>query len=212
MEEDAAAVLRGDTIEVLGAAGALLVDLSEATTDPRLGAFNLSNARLTYLGDGDRYDLRTRTLTTGRAKLDGQLIDPRAPDFKPYHDDAPFALDVLAGGVVLDRMVRIVDGKATESRGLAFDASPDAAAPRDLGFEFRFIRRPDTIAWYDPVRQRRCLHALPTSGSTWFRCASRNRCSNPGRGDLNDEQPPRLPDQRHRRRDGAGARSVGRRR
>ena len=151
VEEDAAAVLRGDTIEVLGAAGALLVDLSEATTDPRLGAFNLAHARLTYLGDGDRYDLRTRTLLPAAAKLQGQPIDPRAPDFKPYHDDAPFALDVLAGGVVIDRMVRVVDGKSTEARGLAFDPSPDAAAPRDLGFEFRFIRRPDTIAWYDPV-------------------------------------------------------------
>jgi cyanophycinase len=151
VEEDGAAVLQGDQIEVLGIGGALLVDLTDAASDPKLGAFNLANARLTLLGNGDRYDLRTRTLVPSRAKLEGQRIDPRAPEFKPYNEDAPFALDVLAGGIVVDRMVRIVDGKATESRGLAFDASPDAAAPRDLGFEFRFFRRPDTLGWYDPV-------------------------------------------------------------
>jgi cyanophycinase len=48
-------------------------------------------------------------------------------------------------------MVRVVDGKATEARGLAFDPSPDAPAPRELGFEFRFSRRADTLGWYDPV-------------------------------------------------------------
>lgn len=151
IEEDSAAILRGDQVEVLGQGGALLVDLAEATTDTKLGAFNLSNARLTYLGHRDRYDIGTRTLTPARAKLDGQFIDPRAADFKPYYEDAPFALDVLAAGVALDSMVRIVDGEATESRGLAFDASPNAPAPRDLGFEFRFSRRADTLGWYDPV-------------------------------------------------------------
>jgi cyanophycinase len=151
VEEDAAAVLRGDQVEVLGSGGALLVDLVDAATDPKLGVFNLSNARLTYLGHGDRYDLRTRKLTPARAKLDGQFIDPRAADFNPYHGEAPFTLDVLGAGAVLSRMIQIVDGRATESRGLAFDASPDAAQPRDLGFEFRFSRRLDTLGWYDPV-------------------------------------------------------------
>lgn len=151
VEEDSAAILRGDQVEVLGTGGAVLVDLAGATTDTKLGAFNLSNARLTYLGHGDRYDLRTRTLTPARAKLDGQFVDPRAADFKPYYEDAPLALDVLAAGVVLESMIRIVDGRAAESRGLAFDATANAPAPRDLGFEFRFSRRSDTLGWYDPV-------------------------------------------------------------
>jgi cyanophycinase len=151
VEEDSAAVLRGDQVEILGTGGALLVDLGEATADPRAGAFNVANVRLTYLGDGDRYDLKTRKLLPADAKLRGQRIDPSAADFRPYFADAPFALDVLAAGVVLDRMVRIVDGKAGEARGLAFDPSADAPAPRELGFEFRFTRRPDTLGWYDPV-------------------------------------------------------------
>jgi cyanophycinase len=151
IEEDSAAVLQGDRIEVLGRGGALLVDLGEAAVDRQAGAFNLRNVRLTYLADGDRYDLRTSRLLPSEAKLRGQRIDPRAADFQPYLGDAPFALDVLAPGVVLDRMVRVVAGRAGEARGLAFDASADAPAPRELGFEFRFSRRPDTLGWYDPV-------------------------------------------------------------
>jgi cyanophycinase len=151
VEEDSAAVLIGEEIEVLGTGGALLVDLSEARVDPKLGAFNVSNARLTLLGDGDRFNVHARTLQPARAKLDGQRIDPGAADFKPYFTDAPFALDVLAPKVAMDRMVRIIDGSATEARGLAFDASADAPPPRDLGFEFRFRRGPHALGWYDPV-------------------------------------------------------------
>jgi cyanophycinase len=150
VEEDAAVVLRGDQVEVLGERGALLVDMAEATSDPALGAFNVANVRLTYLGHGDRYDLRTRVLSPAKAKLEGQAIDPRAADFEPYYEDAPYALNVLAAGVALNSMVRIVHGEPTEARGLAFDASPGARAPRDLGFEFRFSRRHDTLGWYDP--------------------------------------------------------------
>ena len=151
VEEDAAAVLRGDSVEVLGAGARCWSISARQPPIPVLGAFNVANARLTFLGDGDRYDLRTRTLLPAGAKLEGQRIDPRAPDFKPYHGNAAFALDVLAAGVVVERMVSVVDSKATEARGLAFDVSPEAAAPRNLGFEFRFIRRPDSLAWYDPV-------------------------------------------------------------
>jgi cyanophycinase len=151
VEEDSAAALIGDEIEVLGNGGALLVDLSEARVDPKLGAFNISNARLTFLGDGDRFNVRTRTLQPARAKLEGQRIDPRSSDFRPYFTDAPFALDVLAPKVIMDRMVRIIDGSATEARGLAFDASADAPPPRDLGFEFRFTRGSHALGWYDPV-------------------------------------------------------------
>ena len=150
VEEDSAAVLIGDEIEVLGS-GALLVDLREAATDPSIGAFNVANVRLAKLGQGDRYSLRTHELRPARARFEGQRIDPNSPDFKPYYTDAPFALDVLAPGVVVGRMVRVVDGSATEARGLAFDASPDAPAPQDQGFEFRFIRRADTRGWYDPA-------------------------------------------------------------
>jgi cyanophycinase len=152
VEEDSAAILRGRTVEVIGAGGALFVDLAGATSNPKLGAFNLAGARLTYLGDGDRLDLDSRSLTPAAARAQGSRVDPRAAGFVPYQEDSPFLLDVLADGAVLRGMTYALDGPAPEVRGLAFDARPDAAVPRDLGFEFRFSRTADTAGWFSSSR------------------------------------------------------------
>jgi cyanophycinase len=107
--------------------------------------------RLTYLGDGDRLDVRTRALTPSAARLAGTRIDPRAAGFEPSLEDPPFLLDVLGEGAVLRGMSFVLDGPAAEIHGLAYDARPGASAPRDLGFEFRFYRGPDTAGWYADV-------------------------------------------------------------
>jgi len=148
VEEDSAAVLHGSEVEVIGPGGALFVDLGEATTDPKRGAFNVAGARLTYLADGDRFDVRARVLSPAPAKLQGQRLEPSAPGFRPYYQDTPFLLDVLGEGAVLKAMTYMVDGPAATLRGLAYDAGPEAAPPHGLGFEFRFSRRPDTVGWY----------------------------------------------------------------
>jgi cyanophycinase len=148
VEENSAAILRGHEIEVLGNGGALFVDLAAATTNPRLGAFNVAGVRLTYLGDGDRLDLRSRTVMPAPAKAQGTRIDPRATGFEPSLEDTPFLLDVLGDGAILRGMMYALDGPHAEVRGLAFDARPEARAPQDLGFEFRFYRGPDTAGWF----------------------------------------------------------------
>jgi cyanophycinase len=152
VEENSAAILRGHEVEIIGEGGALFVDLREVGSAPNLGAFNLSGVRLTFLGDGDRLDIRTRALTPSVAKLAGTRIDPRAAGFAPSLEDPPFLLDVLGEGVVLRAMSYVLDGPTAEIRGLAYDARPDASAPRDLGFEFRFYRGPDTAGWYADVQ------------------------------------------------------------
>jgi cyanophycinase len=151
IEEDTAAVVRGSSIEVIGPGGVLFVDLAKATTDPRRGAFNIAGVRLTYLADGDRFDLRTRALTPAPAKRQGQRLEPAARGFRPYYEDTPFLLDVLGEGAVLKAMTYLVDGPSAVVSGLAYDAGPGAAPPRDLGFEFRFSRTPETIGWYASV-------------------------------------------------------------
>jgi cyanophycinase len=151
VEENSAAILRGNEVEVVGEGGALFVDLRDTGSAPNLAAFNLSGARLTFLGDGDRLDVRTRVLTPSAAKLGGTRIDPRAAGFAPSLEDPPFLLDVLGEGAVLRAMSYVLDGPTAEIRGLAYDARPDASAPRDLGFEFRFYRGPDTSGWYADV-------------------------------------------------------------
>ncbi len=147
VEENSAAILRGPEIEIVGEGGALFVDLRGAASDPKLGG-----VRLTFLGDGDRLDLRTRALTPAAAKLAGTRIDPHAAAFAPSLEDPPFLLDVLGEGAVLRAMSYVLDGPTVEIRGLAYDARPGAGAPRELGFEFRFYRGPDTAGWYADVR------------------------------------------------------------
>jgi cyanophycinase len=148
VEENSAVVLRGTQVEVVGDGGALLVDLGEATTDPKLGAFNVAGARLSYLGDGDRVDLATRAITPAPLRARGQRIDPAAPGFEPHFEERPFLLDVLGEGAVLRAMTLVLDGPGPELRGLAWDARPDAMPPRELGFEFRFYRGPGTSGWF----------------------------------------------------------------
>jgi cyanophycinase len=148
VEEDSAAILRGGQVEVVGAGGALFVDLAHATTDAQLGAFNIAGVRLTYLGDGDRLDLRTRALSPAALRARGTRVEPGATGFAPYLEERPFLMDVLADGAVLRGMTYALDGPSAEVRGLAFDARPEAAAPRNLGFEFRFSRVPGTSGWF----------------------------------------------------------------
>ncbi|RPI16608.1 MAG: cyanophycinase [Lysobacterales bacterium] len=147
VEEDSAAIVHASSIEIVGAGGALFVDLVQASSDPASGAFNISNARLSFLGDGDRLDLRTRVVTPAPVRDGEGRIDAAAPGFKPHHEQAPYLLDVLGEGAVLRAMTIAVDGPG-EVRGLAYDARPDAAPPNDLGFEFRFRRDALTAGWY----------------------------------------------------------------
>ena len=149
VEENSAAIIRGHEVEIIGPGGALFVDLSEATTERSLGAFNLQGGQLSFLGDGDRLDLRTRRMTPAAHQVAGVFIDPRAPDFRPEFRDAPFVLDVLGEGAIVRAMSNLLDSPLDEVRGLAFDARFAADDPqRALGFEFRLYKGPDTVGWY----------------------------------------------------------------
>jgi cyanophycinase len=78
----------------------------------------------------------------------GTRVEPGAAGFAPYLEERPFFMDVLADGAMLRGMTYALDGPSVEVRGLAFDARPEAAAPRNLGFEFRFSRVPGTSGWF----------------------------------------------------------------
>ncbi len=150
VEEDSAAAVRGQQLEMLGGQ-AVLVDLAEARSDAAAGAFNVQGARVSLLDAGDRLDLATRRLTPVAHKARGQVYDPAAPGYKPYHTVAGFDVDWLANGVLSTRMGQLIDASYTEVRGLSFDprgAAGDALAT--LGFEWRLYKAPGSIGWTSP--------------------------------------------------------------
>ena len=125
-------------VEVIGYRGALLVDLSEAAT--RDGTFNLANGRLSYLDNGDRFNLVTKAFTPGPEKAHGKLDAS-----KPYWRGPLFSADILGNGTVVDLMAKLIDSDQPDAIGLSLD-SPNAERP-DLGFEFKFSRGDDSVGY-----------------------------------------------------------------
>lgn len=148
IEENSAVVLKGDAFDVIGAKGALLVDLRDAGSDASAGAFNLRNAALSYLDRGDRHDLRTGVSTPSPTKLREARLDPAAPDYKPEHRDVPFYLDILGDTTIVSAMAHLIDSARDELRGVAFSGRrrDDDARP-DLGFEFRLYKGEGSLGW-----------------------------------------------------------------
>ncbi len=125
-------------VEVIGYRGALLVDLSEAAT--RDGSFNLANGRLSYLDNGDRFNLATKTFTPAPEKAHGK-VDAK----KPYWRGPLFSADILGNGTVVDLMAKLIDSDQVEAIGLSLD-SPNAERP-DLGFEFKLSRVGESVGY-----------------------------------------------------------------
>lgn len=157
VEENSAALIRGTRIEVIGARGALLADLSQARHNPALPAFNLQGAVLTFLDRGDQHDLATGVTTPAPEKLAG-LIDPNAPGFKPFFKRVSFYPDMLGDNTIANAMAQLIDSPERELKGLAFNGRAllglPRAAPNDddtqptLGFEFRLYKGADSRGYF----------------------------------------------------------------
>lgn len=149
VEENTAAVVKGSEVEIIGARGALLVDLSEASTDAKLPAFNLRGALVSYLDRGDKHDLKSGITTPAAHKLREAKIDPAASDYKPYLQVDNYFLDILADNAIVTAMAQLLDGRAPEVRGLAYRAQPRPGdLLPDLGFEFRLYKGPGLVGWF----------------------------------------------------------------
>ena len=123
---------------MIGYKGALLIDLHDATTEP--GAFNLSNAKVSYLDSGDRFNIASGDFFPAQDKAEGKL-DPA----KPYYREPLFAADILGNTTVVDLLGKLIDSDQPDAIGLTL-GSPRSVQP-DLGFEFRFSRVKDSIGY-----------------------------------------------------------------
>jgi cyanophycinase len=129
-------------VEVVGYKGALLVDLAGATA--RDGPFNVSNVRLSYLDNGDHFNIATHAFTPSPDKTDGRL-DPA----KPYYREPLFSADILGNSTVVDLMAKLIDSDQPDAVGLTL-GSPRSVQP-DLGFEFKFSRTGDSVGYQSPL-------------------------------------------------------------
>ena len=139
IDENTAMVVKPNReVEVIGYKGALVVDLSGARAAE--GTFNVSNVRLSYLDNGDRFNIATHTFVPALDKAEGRL-DPA----NPYYREPLFSADILGNSTVVDLMGKLIDSDQSEAIGLTLD-SPHGVQP-DLGFEFRFSRTGDSVGY-----------------------------------------------------------------
>jgi cyanophycinase len=137
-EDTAMVVLPNRDVEVVGYKGALVLDLANATVHE--GAFNVSDVRVSYLDNGDRWNIATHEFTPSEDKADGKL-DPS----RPYYREPLFSADILGNSTVVDLMSKLIDSDQPEAIGITL-GSPNGVQP-DLGFEFRFTRTADSVGY-----------------------------------------------------------------
>jgi cyanophycinase len=155
VEENSAAVVQGQQIEIIGGRGAMLVDLRDARTDPSMPGFNVQGARLSYLDHGDRHNLQSGVTTPGRRKT--PVPDPVLP--RPAGQGAPawshgpvdtFQPDILGDNRIVQAMNELITSPAGEVRAMASRTRPGATEPKDrIGFVFRLYRGEGTRGWFN---------------------------------------------------------------
>lgn len=153
IEENSAAVFKGRQVEIVGGRGALLVDLSEASSDPEQSAFNLRGAQLSYLDRGDRHDFGTGISTPSAAKLREPMASTLEPNEEALRQGSPYFMDILGDQAIVNAMAYLFDTGLPEVRGLAYQMRPRPGDPApDLGFEFRLYRGPGSAAWFSSAQ------------------------------------------------------------
>jgi cyanophycinase len=154
VEEDSAAVVQGTQVAVIGARGVVVADLSDAQTDAQTDskgpAIQLRGVRLHWLESGDGYDLATRRAQTAKPearRVKTARLAPALPQAAaanpadPAEAGVAFYPDLLAPGMLVTAMQRLVKGGRPAALGLSF--KPGVA----LGFEWRFYPDADTQGW-----------------------------------------------------------------
>ncbi|WP_342118731.1 cyanophycinase [Pseudoduganella sp. OTU4001] len=145
VDENTAVVVRAQReLEVVGYKGVLMADLTQASAAP--GPFNVSNARLSYLDRGDRYDLATGRHTPAPDKINGRLDAAR-----PALRGPAYANDILANNAIVELMEKLMDGDQQEALGIA--AGDPRAVPPQPSFHFRLTRDTASVGYASDVAE-----------------------------------------------------------
>jgi len=148
--EDTTIIVKDDWIDVIGYKGALIVDLSKAHFDEKVKEFNLKNIVLSYISNGDSFNLETKEVKISNHKLNGIKIDPNASDFNPYNKTDKFYPDIFANSVIVDLMSNLIDNEQKKAIGLAF-LMGKGFQNIQFGFEFKFRKSVKSIGYYSGI-------------------------------------------------------------
>jgi len=148
IDEDTAAVCQGDTIQVLGSSGILVVDASAAKTSESLtwstaGGLRAKDIIVHYLEEGDSYSVAARTPF------------PR-PERKPIVDgkqenvDYPLATDLFARDIFRDMLVDgMAENQKGEAVGIAFSLDGKGSG---TGSQWTLRKTAKTGAYYASIK------------------------------------------------------------
>lgn len=142
---DTAAVVFEDQVEVLGNRGVLVIDLSEASFELSEDGAVIQKVRLSYLENGDRFDMNTLEATPYAWKTGGFELEPQL-DAKnnPTMDAFVSTREMFRPGEVTRLMAETFDAKTGQSQGYALHHSE-----RSSGFLFRFYTGSDSRGWLE---------------------------------------------------------------
>lgn len=141
---DTLIIYRDNQFQVIGETGAVIIDLSDAVTTQNDFGIDIQGVRLTYLTDGDRFDLSTLYATVHPATLEGFEIDPNTDNRQPMLANQSAASNILTQHGLTDLMSIALDSEDKQVIGFAF---LEKAEQNNRGFKFRFYTGKDSRGW-----------------------------------------------------------------
>lgn len=138
IDENSAMVVKGNEIQVIGASGMFLLDVSKTSTT-KSGGYN--NVDVSYIEKGDKYNFATKKFTLDPSKT---LI----PKGKEYYEGNAlntniFGSDAAKFGLLDD----LVDNTEMQFRGMAFSLDKEN---KGKGVSVVFSKTSSTEGYYDP--------------------------------------------------------------
>lgn len=137
IDENSAMVVKGNEIQVIGASGMFLIDVSKVSRT-KSGAYK--NVDVSYIEKGDKYNFATKKFTLDKSKT---LI----PKGKEYYEGNTLNTNIFGSDAakvaILDDLV---DNTEKQSKGLAFSLDKDNEGK---GVSVVFSKTSKTKGYYD---------------------------------------------------------------
>ncbi|MGG4498672.1 cyanophycinase [Brevibacillus reuszeri] len=137
IDENSAMVVKGNEIQVIGASGMFLIDVSKTTLSKK-GAYE--NVDVSYIEKGDKYNFATKQFTMDESKT---LI----PKGKEYYEGNSLNTNIFGSDAAKTALLDdLIDNTEKQSRGLAFSLDSDK---KGKGVSVVFSKTANTIGYYD---------------------------------------------------------------